>query len=160
MSELPPTGGSHWYRALVYFEKLTQHQLRALLAPVPPRGRLPGLLPADTDSGLPVMGRVWSCAPSPPPACSSGPPGLRLLFQMIKHTVLGSSKPQITRLPHGQQSYSCLFPRAAASLWLPPHLPLFSLALLSFLRQPYSPSSFLPFVFPCVFVQGSHEAAP
>lgn len=100
---------------------------------VPP-GRSPCLLwrahsaPAESPLGPSASGRTPSRAPPhrhrqqaahgwrrcgaepPPTACLLlGPPGLRLLFQMIKHTVLMSSKPSITRLPHGQESCHCLF---------------------------------------------------
>lgn len=91
--------------------------------------------------------------PQPTAGLLLGPPRLCLLFQVIKCTVLRSSKPHITRLPHGQESCGGGFPGAVANLLLfpsssPPPLP----CSFSFLRRPYSPASFLPFfVLPCVF---------
>lgn len=84
------------------------------------------------------------------------PPGLRLLFQMITHTVPRSSKPPVTRLPHGQESCLGLFRGTADSLLLfppfsaPPSLwlPLPPPSLLSSLH--FFPSQALPpsFCFP------------
>lgn len=148
MSMLPPTGGSLGPGTPVYSEELTQHQLRALLAPVPPGGCLLGPLCADTDSRLPLV----DSAELHPPAHRClllGPPGLHLFFQMIKHTVLRSSKPPLTPLPHRQESCVIYFMEQSTSL-------LLSSLPLSFPLSP-SPSPSL-FSFPLSFT--SQALAP
>lgn len=149
-------------RALVYFEKLTQHQLRALLAPVPPRGCLPQLFCADTDSGLPMVAERELHPPVT--ACRLlGPPGLRLLFQMTKHTVLRSSKPHISGCLTGRKVAIVYFREQPASIFLPPPLLLFPPLLprfpnlfssfLSFSHLfPFLLFSILLFLFPCSFL--------
>lgn len=119
----------------------------------------------------------WQHRAAPPPATRLllGPPGLRLLFQMIKHTVLRSSKPSITRLPHGQESCHCLFrgtagqPPALSSLLRPSPflgfpLPLPSLfsSLLFFPSPALFPILLFPlllFVLPCPFLSRAPQAA-
>ena len=127
--ESPPGPG-----ALVYFEKLTQHQLRALLAPVPPRGCLPGLLCADTDGGLPI---VLGYRAAPPARGWPAPWATRSAFIIPddKAYCPEEFKAPSNRLPQGQESCHCLFPRITSSPLALPAPPFLSLS------PPHHPSS-------------------
>ena len=126
----PPPGPG----ALVYFEKLTQHQLRALLAPVPPRGCLPGLLCADTDGGLPI---VLGYRAAPPARGWPAPWATRSAFIIPddKAYCPEEFKAPSNWLPHGQESCHCLFPRITSSPLALPAPPFLSLS------PPHHPSS-------------------
>lgn len=94
----------------------------------------------------------WQCGAAPPAnrCLLPGPPGLHLLFQMIKHTVLRSSKPPLTPLPHRQENYVIYFMEQSTSLLL------FSLPLFFSLSPSFPPPSLFssPLFFP------SHTLAP
>ena len=106
------------------------------MAPVPPRGCLPGLLCADTDRGLPI---VLGYRAAPPARGWPAPWATRSAFIIPddKAYCPEEFKAPSNRLPHGQESCRCLFPRVTSSpLALPappflslspPHHPLFSL---------------------------------
>lgn len=83
------------------------------MALVPPRGCLPGLLCADTDSGLPtVVGHGAA-----PLACGwPAPWATRSAFIIPddKAYCPEEFKAPSNRLPHGQESRHCLFPRVTS----------------------------------------------
>ena len=131
---------------------------------MPPRGCLPGLLGADTDSGLPtVVGHGTA-----PLACGwPAPWATRSAFIITddKAYCPEEFKAPSNQLPHGQESHRCLFPRVTSpplALPAPPflslspaHHPLFSLTSYLFFPSQslfhFLYSLFSSFSFPILF---------